>query len=176
MWIWYFIALKRRKLRFIAVKSQNRDISRKLAYFAIFGGKGKFRGMTQISECRDDCDQIEPLALANTSLKTLKTTTPALLALWAGSAAEKSLPNKSLSLSDWCHFSFLLGIKGAGEGSEVDFNFWVVFNIGESSYQKLFSEWKNIVPSQSYRILKSQKYIQLHCTRELQSWFHKNQL
>ena len=26
-----------------------------------------------------------------------------------------------------------------------------------------FSEWKNIVPSQSYWIFKSQKYVQLHC-------------
>ena len=37
------------------------------------------------------------------------------------------------------------------------------------TYQKLFSELENIVPCQSYCILKSQKYIQLHCACELQS-------
>ena len=31
-----------------------------------------------------------------------------------------------------------------------------------ASYQELFLEWKNIVPSQSYRIFKSRKHIQLH--------------
>ena len=38
---------------------------------------------------------------------------------------------------------------------------------GKSSCQELFSEWKNIVPTQSYCFLKSRKYIQLHYTREL---------
>ena len=33
------------------------------------------------------------------------------------------------------------------------------------SYEELFSGWKNIVPGQSYHAFKSQKYIQLHCTR-----------
>ena len=57
-------------------------------------------------------------------------------------------------------------LRGQG-GSEVDFHFLIVSDRGACSYQELFSEWKNLVPSQSYRIFKSQKYIQLHYAREL---------
>ena len=44
------------------------------------------------------------------------------------------------------------------------------------SYQELFTGWKNIIPSLSYHILKSQKYIQLDCAHELKSRFPKNYL
>ena len=54
---------------------------------------------------------------------------------------------------------------------------FLLFLIEENgSYREFFSEWKNIVPSQSYWIFKSQKYIQLHCARELKSRFPENQL
>ena len=43
------------------------------------------------------------------------------------------------------------------------FTFWLFLLEENVSYQELFSEWKNYVLSQSYRILKSRKYIQLHC-------------
>ena len=69
----------------------------------------------------------------------------------------------------------LLALKGAG-GSEVDFHFFVVSYRGEWQLPRIFFRMKNIVPSQSYWVFKSQKYIQLHCARELISWFPENQL
>ena len=64
-------------------------------------------------------------------------------------------------------------LRGQG-GSEVDFHFFVVSDRGECQLSGFFSELKNIVPSQSYRIFKSQKYIQLHCAHELQTRFPEN--
>ena len=54
----------------------------------------------------------------------------------------------------------LISFKGAEPGgSYVDFHF-LIFLIEENvSYQERFSEWKNIVPSQSYCTFKSQKSI-----------------
>ena len=62
------------------------------------------------------------------------------------------------------------------EGPRSIFTFLLFLIEENASYQELFSELKNIVPSQSYRIFKSQKYIQLHCAHELQSQFPENQL
>ena len=50
-------------------------------------------------------------------------------------------------------------VKGAGVG---------VFLIEEHArYQEIFTDIKNIVPSQCYRIFKSREYIRLHCAHEL---------
>ena len=67
------------------------------------------------------------------------------------------------------------GIKGP-PGVWGRFLFFIAFIEENDSNQELFSGRKNIVPSQSYRIFKSQKYIQLHRARKLQSRFPKNQL
>ena len=59
---------------------------------------------------------------------------------------------------------FCLKVQG---GSKINFHFLVVPDISRrmsaTSHQKLFTEWKNSVPSQSDHIFKSQKYI-LHTT------------
>ena len=60
----------------------------------------------------------------------------------------------------------VFGIRGQG-GPRSIFTFWLFLIEEHASYQELFSEWKNLVPSQSYRIFKCQKYIQLHYVREL---------
>ena len=65
-------------------------------------------------------------------------------------------------------------LRGQGGGSEVDFYFFIVSHRGVCQLPGTFSEWKNIVPNLSYRILKSQKYIQLHCVHELKSRFPEN--
>ena len=52
-------------------------------------------------------------------------------------------------------------------GSEVDFHHFIVSDRGECQLPGTFFKMKNIVPYQSYRNYNSQKYIQLHCTREL---------
>ena len=57
----------------------------------------------------------------------------------------------------------VLLIKGAGRGSKVDFHFFVVSDRGEFQPSEKFFGMKNIVPCQSNRILKSQKYIKSHC-------------
>ena len=41
------------------------------------------------------------------------------------------------------------------------------------TYQELFSEWKNSVPNKSYSTFKSQKYIHLHCSCNLNRDFSK---
>ena len=66
-------------------------------------------------------------------------------------------------------------LRGQG-GSEVDFHFLIVSDIGACQLPGTFFRMKNIVPSQSYRIFKSQKNIQLHYARELLTRFPKNQL
>ena len=63
-----------------------------------------------------------------------------------------------------------------GQGVRVRFSLFLFLMEENASYQKLFSGWKKIAPSQSYHILKSQKFIQLHCVYQLQSRFPKNQL
>ena len=57
-------------------------------------------------------------------------------------------------------------LRGPG-GPRSIFTFLLFLIVENGSYQELFSEWKNIVPSQSYWIFKSRKYIQLHCARKL---------
>ena len=57
-------------------------------------------------------------------------------------------------------------LRGHG-GFKVDFHFFVVSDRGECQLSGTFFGMKNIVPCQSDRILKSQKYMQLHCTCEL---------
>ena len=51
---------------------------------------------------------------------------------------------------------------GGGGGPSSIFTLCLILIEENVSYQELFSDWKNIVPSLSYRGFKSQKYIQLH--------------
>ena len=56
----------------------------------------------------------------------------------------------------------------AFKGGEIDFTFLVLFlRIKKVDYNGPFSGWKRIVPSQSYRVLKSQKYMNLHYPQKL---------
>ena len=73
------------------------------------------------------------------------------------------------------HQKFLFDLRRP-EGSEVDFHFFVVSYRRECQLPETFFRMENVVPSQSYRIFKSQKYIQLHCAQELKSRFPENQL
>ena len=52
-------------------------------------------------------------------------------------------------------------VKGAG--GDCQNRVYVVSNRGRPQLSNAFDGIKKNVPSQSYRILKSQKYIQLHC-------------
>ena len=53
------------------------------------------------------------------------------------------------------------------------FSLFVVSYRRECQLPENFSEWKNVVSSQSYRIFKSRKYIQLHCALNFNRDFPK---
>ena len=60
----------------------------------------------------------------------------------------------------WCITrSIDIPFRGPGGPRSIS-TFLLILIEGNGSCQELFSVWKNIVPSQSYRILKSRKYIQ----------------
>ena len=66
------------------------------------------------------------------------------------------------------YYCQLLSIVLRGPGVRGRFSLFLLFLIEKNdSYQDFFSVLKNIVPSQSYRILKSRKFIQLHCAHKL---------
>ena len=64
-----------------------------------------------------------------------------------------------------------LNLKGSGGG--FDFHFVIVSSRGECQLSGTFIEMEKIVPNRSYCILKSRKYIQLHCAHKLKSRFPK---
>ena len=68
-------------------------------------------------------------------------------------------------IATFANYTLLADITHRYYPNEVDSHFFVVSyrGAGNDSYQEIFLLWKNIVSSQSYRILKSWKYIQLHC-------------
>ena len=77
-------------------------------------------------------------------------------------------PNK-MEVVVFCYYILILRGREGGCGLRSIFTFLLFLMEGNVSYRELFSEWKKIVPSQSYRILKSRKYIQLLWARELLS-------
>ena len=93
---------------------------------------------------------------------------------WPRGAHTHSMPMTQWGLrtnpnnwTTWCYFWPQLISRNVFEIRSIFI--FLLFLIKEEnvSYQELFLKWKNIVPSQSYRIFKSRKYIQLHYMCEI---------